>query len=180
MMVTIALDRVLREAVATPYPHLVTRPTGAAVRSRIEAYLATVEHRAACLDFSAVGLVDLSCADEVVAKLLLRTTGTPGRWVLLVGVEEAHREVIQDVLDHHGLAVAVVPAAGGPAELLGCVPGELHDAYRGLQSARPRTAAGLGAALGWPADRAAAALEELVRRRLARPDGGEFLPLGEA
>ncbi len=43
MIETIAVARMLRETVATPYPDLVTRPTGVAVRGRIEALLATSE-----------------------------------------------------------------------------------------------------------------------------------------
>jgi len=68
---TIRIGHLLREAVAAPYRNLVTRPTGAAVRSRIEAALARSNCRTAMLDFSGIELVDLSCADEVVAKLLL-------------------------------------------------------------------------------------------------------------
>jgi hypothetical protein len=36
MIHTIRLDRILQGAVATPYRDLVTRPTGAAVRGRVE------------------------------------------------------------------------------------------------------------------------------------------------
>ncbi len=70
MIETIAVARMLREAVTTPYLNLVTRPTGVAVRGRIESVLATSEWETAMLDFSDVVLLDLSCADEVVAKLL--------------------------------------------------------------------------------------------------------------
>ena len=39
MIQTIRVGHLLREAVATPYRNLVTRPTGAAVRGRIQAAL---------------------------------------------------------------------------------------------------------------------------------------------
>ena len=61
----------LREAVATPYRNLVTRATGAAVRGRIEAALERSTCDVAVLDFSEVALLDFSCADEIVAKLVL-------------------------------------------------------------------------------------------------------------
>ena len=70
MIQTIRIGSLLREAVTTPYRNLVTRPTGAAVRNRIEAALARSDCHTALLDFSDVELLDLSCADEVVAKLL--------------------------------------------------------------------------------------------------------------
>jgi hypothetical protein len=72
---TIRIGHLLREAVAAPYRNLVTRPTGAAVRSRIEETLAGSRCLTALLDFSEIELVDLSCADEVVAKLLLAGQG---------------------------------------------------------------------------------------------------------
>ena len=71
MMHTIRVSRVLRETVNTPYSDLVTRATGAAVRTSIRATIAARPGGTALLDFSEIGLVDFSCADEVVAKLLL-------------------------------------------------------------------------------------------------------------
>ena len=71
MIQTICLGHVLREAVTTPYRNLVTRPTGAAVRGRIERTMRDSGCHVALLDFSDVELLDLSCADEIVAKLLL-------------------------------------------------------------------------------------------------------------
>ena len=43
MIQTIHIGRLLRESVAGPYRNLVTRPTGAAIRSRIQETLARVE-----------------------------------------------------------------------------------------------------------------------------------------
>ena len=71
MIATIHIGHVLRETAATPYRNLITRPTGAAVRDRIEAALARSDCAIALLDFSDVDLLDYSCADEVVAKLLM-------------------------------------------------------------------------------------------------------------
>ena len=72
MMQRIDLAPMLRDTVATPYSDMVTRSTGAALRNRIEQTIAGVSHRTTQLDFTAIGLLDFSCADEVVAKLLLR------------------------------------------------------------------------------------------------------------
>lgn len=68
----------LRRSVCHLYSDLVTRPTGAAVRREIEHQLAAAGDRTlTVIDFSQVGLLDFSCADEVVAKLLLRYTPAP-------------------------------------------------------------------------------------------------------
>ncbi|MEJ2237442.1 MAG: hypothetical protein P8X82_04015, partial [Gemmatimonadales bacterium] len=55
------------------------------------------------IDFGAVGCLDISCADEIVGKLLLDHGQV--RYFLLRGVTEAHCEAINWVLERHGLAV---------------------------------------------------------------------------
>ena len=73
-MMHIDVNSVLRQTLSCElYSNLVTRPTGAAVRTQIEALLADSRERSlTVIDFSHVGMIDFSCADEVVAKLLLR------------------------------------------------------------------------------------------------------------
>lgn len=124
MIETIAVARVLREAVASPYPNLVTRPTGAAVRARIEDALAAVGASGALLDFSDVELLDLSCADEIVAKLM---RGAP-RTVALRGLHEDLWEAVDEVLRRQGLAVVIVPDVDPPA-LLGAVTADQRIAF---------------------------------------------------
>ena len=69
----IDLSSVLRRTVCDLYSDLVTRPTGAAVRDGIEKQLSELGDRSlTVIDFSHVGLLDYSCADEIVAKLLMR------------------------------------------------------------------------------------------------------------
>ena len=80
MMNHIDLSSVLRQTVACElYSNLVTRPTGAAVRTQIERLLNEARERTlTVIDFSQVSMIDFSCADEVVAKLLMRyTSDTP-------------------------------------------------------------------------------------------------------
>lgn len=174
MIQTIRLDHVLREAVRTPYADLVTRPTGAAVRVRIRQALDDPECRAACLDFSAVGLVDFSCADEVVAKLLLDLPPEDGPYLLLVGLSESQREAIDHVLEWHSLAVAVVPAAGGPPAVLGRVDPDARAAFDGIASAGAGTSDEVAERLGWPPERAAAALRSLALLRLVQAAGATY------
>ncbi|HEX5436817.1 MAG TPA: hypothetical protein VFW98_06645 [Gemmatimonadaceae bacterium] len=73
MITHIDLSTVLRRTVCDLFSDLVTRPTGAAVRDALEQQLAeSPERTLTIIDFSQVGLLDFSCADEIVAKLLLR------------------------------------------------------------------------------------------------------------
>ncbi|HET7600069.1 MAG TPA: hypothetical protein VFK09_07235 [Gemmatimonadales bacterium] len=175
MIATIWLHHVLREAVATPYRNLVTRSTGAAVRGRIEAVLAGSGCRTAVLDFSEVACLDFSCADEIVAKLLL-ASAEPGLVVVLRGVRDDLREAIEHVLIHHRLAVAAwLP--GGEAALLGWASDDARAAFAALLGAGGATASDLAERLGWTPERAHAALADLEAHRLAGRAGDRFAPL---
>jgi hypothetical protein len=101
----IDVHAVLQESVSGVYADLVTRPTGRVVRERIERVMAAAETDVAItrIDFTGVGCIDYSCADEIVAKLL---RGRPAVLVL-TGVSDGHREAIEPVLAGHGLAVLI-------------------------------------------------------------------------
>src|SRR5690606_24266285 len=67
MITHIDVSHVLRHRVCELYADLVTRTTGAAVRTAIEQQLASSGTRTLIvIDFTHVGLLDFSCADEVV------------------------------------------------------------------------------------------------------------------
>jgi hypothetical protein len=111
----------LGRSVANLYSHLVTRPTGRAVRLAIESQLDELARPALSLvDLSSVAVLDYSCADEVVAKLLLRfqDPGAGGAFFVFEGVREHHREPIEAALERHALA-AVAGTGGDRFELLG-------------------------------------------------------------
>ena len=95
----IDVSSVLRRTVCDLYSNLVTRPTGAAVRTEIENLLAAWRCPSlTVIDFSHVNLLDFSCADEVVAKLLLRFEGgapPQDAYFLLRGVREDHLDAIE-------------------------------------------------------------------------------------
>jgi hypothetical protein len=108
----IRVHEVLQQSVAGFYGDLVTRPTGRAVRESIERGLPT--GTVAVMDFTGVGCLDYSCADEIVAKLVRETV----RVLLLRGMTEGHREAIEPVLLGHGLA-AVCERPDGTLDVLG-------------------------------------------------------------
>src|SRR5260221_11879676 len=55
------------------------------------------------IDFTRVGCIDYSCADEIVAKLLRSRPGV----LVLTGISDGHREAIEPVLAGHRLAVLI-------------------------------------------------------------------------
>jgi hypothetical protein len=177
MIQTIRIGHLLRETVTTPYRNLVTRPTGAAVRNRIEAALAGSSCRTALLDFSDIELLDLSCADEVVAKLLLGDGSGPARCVVLRGLREDQREAIEHVLTHHRLAVAAVPPGGAEPRLLGWATSDARTAFAYVCDTGPVAASDLARALGWIEARGLEVLQALALHRLVWPDGDLYHPL---
>src|SRR6185503_7623078 len=129
----IDISSVLRQTLACDlYSNLVTRKTGAAVRGQIERLLdvgPTTGHALTVIDFSQVSMIDFSCADEVVAKLLLRYAGDsegPTREVyfLFRGVHEDHWDAIDAVLERHGLALATERCDGCGIEVVGVLSDE--------------------------------------------------------
>jgi len=163
--VQIDVSGLVRRTVATLYSHLVTRPTGRAVRLAIEAQLAEAgETSCSLVDLSQVGVLDFSCADEVVAKLLSRylTEDRPREaFFVFRGMAEHHRDPVEVVLERHGLAA--VAESAGRCELLGIrSPGE-GEVWAAVEECRiivPDAASSLFA----PREREI--LDVLVRRRL--------------
>ncbi|HEX8395414.1 MAG TPA: hypothetical protein VF665_23895 [Longimicrobium sp.] len=108
------------------FSNLVTRPTGRAIRTGVESQIAEMEDAErqvtmSILDFSQVRVLDYSCADEIVAKLLLRYLGEerPAEAFFVVrNLQEHHVEAIEAVLERHGLLLVAVDDEG-PVLLLG-------------------------------------------------------------
>ncbi len=179
MIQTIHIGHLLRETVASPYRNLVTRPTGAAIRTRIQETLAGSDCLTALLDFSGIELLDFSCADEVVAKLLLDDAEHGRVFVVLQGLREDQHEAIEHVLTHHGLAVAAVAEGGARTgqRLLGSVPPDASAAFACVCDRGALTAPDLASLLDWMVTRAEAALATLAGHRLLRAEDDRYLPL---
>lgn len=164
------------------YSYLVTRHTGRAVRLGIERRLAEYDGQVlTVLDFQHVPLIDFSCADEVVAKLVRRGLAEkePRRFFLFRGVCEHHLDPIQSALERQRLAVAAESVAGKPL-LLGSVerqPARAWNAVWRLGLAAPE---GVAAFLGSPPRAAGLLLEELESRRLVLRCGPTYVSFARA
>jgi hypothetical protein len=170
MRQTIRVERLLRESVQTPYSDLVTRSTGRAVRTSIQQALVAEGATVTLLDFSDVGLVDISCADEIIAKLLLDPPGET--YLVLQGLREEQLEAIQHVLEHHDIAALVCDTPAGAARPVGRVSADLRTAFLTLQADGPATIAALAVRTGWSVERTADTLDDMARMRLIRDDAG--------
>lgn len=131
------------------------------------------------MDLRRVQILDFSCADEVVAKLVLRYLGPdrPGNvFFLFRAVEELHRNAVEEVLRRHRLAAAC-DVGDRRFELLGHVAQAERSAWANLERCG-RIDPGAGAGLGREEARA---LRGLADRRLAYVGGGgEFWALSAA
>ena len=118
----------VRKSVTSLYSSLVTRQTGRAVRAAIEMQLVGAgKVSLSLIDFSEVAIIDFSCADEVVAKLVQQylDEGTPDAFFVFRGVHEPHRDQIETVLRRQGLAAVVESHPG-----IFAIAGEHSDVER--------------------------------------------------
>lgn len=173
---TIDVCAVLRSAVDETYGNLLTRDTGMAVRHQIERELAANRGGGiTSLDFSSIGLMDYSCADEVVAKLLVLLQNddlTRGGYVVFRGISDDHLELVESVLKHHELALVCVCEDGIP-HLIGRVSDAERRAWDMVRTRGCTVPSELADEFGFGEDFVAEVLDELARRRLVRrvPEG---------
>ncbi len=165
--IAIDVGSLVQKTVTSLYSHLVTRPTGRAVRMAIETQLSGGGERSLSLiDLSEVTILDYSCADEVVAKLLQRYLHEIAHEAFFVfcGVREPHRDQIQVVLERQRL-IAVGETDPGSFELLGA-PEPMEAASWLILEQHGRVTAEELTDL-YPDGDARSALDQLVERRVA-------------
>ena len=170
-MQRIDLKALLQRTVSESNGDLVTRRTGQRVRVAIEQLLAAQsDGNVAGLDFGTVRCLDLSCADEIVGRLL-REHGD-ARFVLL-NVTEAQRDAIEFVLERHRLAV-VVQDAGGALDVLGAVPEPARDVFGLLVAGGALAPDEVARRLGLTGEAVRAALDTLRERHLVQDTAGAY------
>lgn len=174
------LTRLHRRTVTSFYSNLVTRPTGQAVRMGVESQLMELEgNRGICLsvlDFTQVMVLDYSCADEIVAKLLLRYVmgDRPAEAFFIArGLQDHHREAIEAVLERHDLRLVAQEADSDP-HLLGPTDPVERACWSSLITLGRAGAGDVAARTGLPESTAAATLARMARHRIVVPVGNEL------
>jgi hypothetical protein len=122
--------------------NLVTRETGRSMRELIELRLEREpEGAVVALDFSHVGIIDFSCADEIVSKLVARLQGLEygDKYVVLHGLTSTHEENIAVALERKKLAV-LVSRPDGSWRLLGSLNPYLNEALQFVMNQKEITA----------------------------------------
>jgi STAS-like domain of unknown function (DUF4325) len=129
MMQTYNLYKLLKDELKNGSADLVTRTSGQVIRARIEKDIEKEKDgEIIALDFSKIGVIDYSCADEVVAKLISRLLGGEygDRYIVLTGLNENQKENIEVALDRKELAV-LAQMRDGKQVLLGSLNNYLKE-----------------------------------------------------
>ena len=124
---TIRMKQALSEAVKGGGSNLLTRDTGRAVLEKVEAEIKGRKLQGVvALDFAGIEVIDFSCADEVVAKLVGRANaGEYGEdfHLAFIHLNEGQREAIQVALERKTLAAMAwhkkTEGKGWESEILG-------------------------------------------------------------
>jgi hypothetical protein len=173
---SIDLSALVPRSVASFYSNLITRPTGRALRVGIEAQIG--ELGACCLsvlDFTQVIILDYSCADEAVAKLVHRYRGDDRPadvYFLASGLGEQHRDPIEAVLARYRLILAA-EVEGTGAHLLGETDADERAAWGALQRLGRAGTTQIADATGTTERRTRDTLDTLARRRVLIRQGGD-------
>lgn len=150
--------------------NLVTRPTGQAVRERIERNLEQERDGSVIgLDFSKVGVIDYSCSDEIVAKLLSRLLADEygDKYLVLLGMNDNQRENIEVALERKELAV-IMEAGNGERTVLGNLNKYLRDTLAFVADRKKATARDLSEAKKIEPNTSGTRLLNLYKKRLVR------------
>ncbi len=169
-MQTYDLYKLLKEELKNGSSDLVTRQSGQAIRKRIERDIEKEKNGSViALDFSKIGVVDYSCADEIVAKLISRLLGNEygDRYIVLTGLNENQKENIEVALERKDLAV---PARMRDRSrvLVGSLNNYLQKTLDLMLKKRRITAGELSRTLKLPANTSGTRLLNLHKKRLVK------------
>jgi STAS-like domain of unknown function (DUF4325) len=164
------LYKLLKEELGNGSQDLVTRPSGQKVRERIERDIEKEPDGAVvALDFSKIGVIDYSCADEIVAKLVSRLlSGEYGdKYLLLTGVNDNQKENVEVALERKGLAI-VAELSGGVRSVLGELNNYLKDTLDFIVAKKKATSKDLADARKLEANTSGTRLLNLHKKRLVK------------
>ncbi len=169
-MVNYDLYRFLKEELGNGSRDLVTRPSGERIRQRIEREMGKESEGAViALDFSKIGIIDYSCADEIVAKLVSRLlSGEYGdRYLTLTGLNENQKENIEVALERKELAIPAL-MRDGEKVLIGSLNNYLKETLDLIIKKKRITARDLSDAMKLEANTSGTRLLNLYKKRLVK------------
>ena len=160
--------------------NMVTRETGRIIREAIEVNIQKEqEEMIIILDFSGIGIIDFSCADEVAAKFIARLNLKEygDKYLLFSGLTPSQEENITAALEKKKLSLLSLKENGG-WKLLGILNPYLKDTLDLVMARKSLTARELADLTGIEINSASTKLLNLNKARLAirvreaLPNGG--------
>ncbi len=169
-MVSYDLSKLLKEELGNGSNDLVTRPSGQKIRERIERDIdKEPDGSVIALDFAKIGVIDYSCADEIVTKLVSRLlAGEYGdKYLLLSGLNENQKENIEVAIERKDLAT-VAEMRGGGRVVLGNLNNYLKDTIDFIIRKKKATSRELSEAKKVEANTSGTRLLNLYKKRLVK------------
>lgn len=160
--------------------NIVTRETGRIIREAIEVKIQKEqEEMIIILDFSGIGIIDFSCADEVAAKFIARLNLKEygDKYLLFSGLTPSQEENITAALEKKKLSLLSLKE-DGDWKLLGILNPYLRDTLDLVMGRKSLTARELADLTGVEINSASTKLLNLnkarlaIRMREALPNGG--------
>ncbi len=170
MMQIYDLYKLLKQELKNGSSDLVTRPSGQVIRERVERDIQKEKDgEIIALDFSKVGIIDYSCADEIVAKLISRLlSGEYGdRYIILTGLNENQKENIEVALERKELAV-IADMRDGKQVLLGSLNNYLKETLNLIVKKSKITAGEFSKIMKLEANTSGTRLLNLHKKRLVK------------
>jgi ATP-dependent exoDNAse (exonuclease V) alpha subunit len=167
-MITYDLYTILKSEIGNGSKDLVTRQSGAMIRAKIESdIMGEKEGSIIALNFSGIGIVDYSCADEIVAKLVSRLLGNEygDKYILLTGLNDNQKENIEVALERKGLAM-MAEMRDGVKTLMGSLNNYLRETLQYIINKGKITAKDLSDAMGFEPNTSGTRLLNLHKKRL--------------
>jgi len=164
------LHKLLKEELKNGSGDLVTRPSGQVIRNRIEREIEKEKDgEVIALDFSNIGIIDFSCADEVVAKLISRLLGGEygDKYIVLIGLNENQKENIEVALERKDLAV-MAEIRNGKTLLIGSLNNYLKETLDNIQKRDKITAKELSETMKLEMNTSGTRLLNLHKKRLVK------------
>ena len=131
------------------------------------------------IDFSRVGLLDFSCADEVVGKLLdgvRRQVIVTDAYVLVRGVRDDHLEAIEAVMQRYDMAV-IVEGEGGAWHVVGPLDDSMRRVLDAVHRCGRLVPSEIASQVEQPASTVSQSLDGLLERRLVMRDDDAYVSL---
>jgi hypothetical protein len=176
------LHKLLKEELRNGSSDLVTRTSGQVIRTRIERDMGQEqEGEIIALDFTQIGIIDYSCADEIIGKLISRLlSGEYGdKYLILTGLNENQKENIEVALEKKDLAV-IAEMNNGTKQFIGSLNNYLKETLLLILGRGSITARELSESMSLEMNTSGTRLLNLHKKRLVRrveeiKNGGRML-----